>query len=596
MKKKFAALALSGAMAFSGLAGIVALGVSAEAGTDEKVIKAVTGGGDKGFVTETEWNTAYEHAMTGANTGSVKLATVGTNLYFRMIVTDTTKFTGKDRIAYKITVGGTTADIQGNYDPWLTGSYGFGPNVQTEMAYDDATTSYVVTIGMNLGDCYALGAAVDVAFTHQDVTTADGDWGSGEATTYSGKLYLGEVPEGGDSSGETSSDTASDSASSDSPSESSSESSSAEPVPAPENPDLKIVVTDLPSQPTESDWEKATAYDLIANNATETGATGTIKIYTAAENIFYRIEVDDPTTHTNADGLYIYLGTEDTYYESRGNYENWLADKHNDLGNPSLLEQKTTAAEPLKWTPGVYTFSQGFYLPTIYGEGKTVRLCVKHRDSRSSAETWADSDYTHTIYFDQIVTFGAPADTTIRPQTPTEGFTGTASDISYNKVNVNWNEFEGAETYKMYVYGVNPEGSEEAYTHLSIEGPIYSGDASYKELIAGLSEKTDYAVQIVAYDANDDAIAYSSLIDFCTISRQEAMESSSSSSGDIPDSSSSSSSESSSTVPVDSSSADSASSGTSVSSDGCGSALGIGAVSILAAAGVLAIGLKRRKK
>ena len=135
----------------------------------------------------------------------------------------------------------------------------------------------------------------------------------------------------------------------------------------------------------------------------------------------------------------------------------------------------------------------------------------------------------------------------------------------------------------MYVYGVNPEGSEEAYTHLSIEGPIYSGDASYKELISGLSEKTDYAVQIVAYDANDDAIAYSSLIDFSTISRQEAMESSSSS-------------ESSSTAPVDSSSADSASSGTSVSSDGCGSALGIGAVSILAAAGVLAIGLKRRKK
>ena len=144
----------------------------------------------------------------------------------------------------------------------------------------------------------------------------------------------------------------------------------------------------------------------------------------------------------------------------------------------------------------------------------------------------------------------------------------------------------------MYVYGVNPEGSEEAYTHLSIEGPIYSGDANYKELIAGLSEKTDYAVQIVAYDANDDAIAYSSLIDFSTISRQEAMESSSSSSSDISDSSISSSS----TAPVDSSSADSASSGTSVSSDGCGSALGIGAVSILAAAGVLTIGLKRRKK
>jgi hypothetical protein len=166
---------------------------------------------------------------------------------------------------------------------------------------------------------------------------------------------------------------------------------------------------------------------------------------------------------------------------------------------------------------------QGFYLPDLYAEGAQIRLCFKHCDSRSAAEGWADSDYTHTIYFDQIITFGAPADTTIRPQTPTDGFTGSASGISYNKADICWNEFAGAETYNMYVYEVNPDGSEEPFTNISIEGPIYAGLDSYEEIISGLSEKTNYAVQVVAYDANEEVIGYSELILFSTISRQEAM-------------------------------------------------------------------------
>jgi hypothetical protein len=134
-----------------------------------------------------------------------------------------------------------------------------------------------------------------------------------------------------------------------------------------------------------------------------------------------------------------------------------------------------------------------------------------------------DDDYKHTIYFDQIITFGAPADTTIRPQTPTDGFTGSTANISYNKSDICWNEFAGAETYNMYVYEVNPDGSEEPFTNISIEGPIYAGLDNYAELISGLSEKTNYAVQVVAYDANEEVIGYSELILFSTISRQEAM-------------------------------------------------------------------------
>jgi hypothetical protein len=220
----------------------------------------------------------------------------------------------------------------------------------------------------------------------------------------------------------------------------------------------------------------------------------------------------------------MYIGTEEFYFEGRGNYDTWIAEKHNDFGSPSLLEFKTTASNPSGLGEGVYTFSQGFYLKDLVQEGAQIRLCFKHRDARYASDAWMDDDYKHTIYFDQIITFGAPADTTIRPQTPTDGFTGSASGISYNKADICWNEFAGAETYNMYVYEVNPDGSEEPFTNISIEGPIYAGLDSYEEIISGLSEKTNYAVQVVAYDANEEVIGYSELILFSTISRQEAMD------------------------------------------------------------------------
>ena len=615
-----------------------------------------------------------------------------------MVVEDSTNFNGKDRIAYKITTNGVSQDVQGNYDPWLTGSKGFGENIQTELAYNAELGAYVATIGFNLGDNYVKGNEVSVSFTFNDSTSEDIAWGAGAASTYSGTLYLGEkasapvepeepeVPEVnytyvvpmistglvasdweaceayvmnklGDTTGasgtvkfivangilyfqmevedatqqendrpaysltiggktasargkytggpwlaanatdfgtavlteanyadgkytmtlgfdigdlavegahltvdmshsdaQTADNAWGDSTSAyphaiqfantlylgaysetdpvapeetpenpDQPEEPEVP-ADPEPTPGPENVDLGIVVVDLPSMPTESDWANATAYDLIPNTGNITGATGTIKIYTAAQNIFYRVEVNDTSTHIINDGIYIYLGTEDCNFESRGNYDNWLSHKNNDLGSPSLFECKTSASETKGYVEGVYTFSQGFYLPDLYAEGAQVRLCVKHRDSRSSAEGWADGDYTHTIYFDQTITFGEAADLTIRPQEATEGFTGSAANVSYNKTDICWSEYAGAETYDMYVYEVNPDGSEEAYTHVSIEGPIYAGLDTYEELISGLSETKAYVVQLVAYDANEEVIAYSELIEFTTISRQEAME------------------------------------------------------------------------
>lgn len=707
--KKLALLALTAAMATCSVAGMAAFGAGAEETVNSNVIAAVTGN-ESGFVSESEWANAYAHEMSGANKGTVKFATVGTNLFIRMDVVDTTKFAGLDRNAYEVTINGKKQAAQGHYEGWMSvSSSDFGANVQMDHSYSEATTTYTAIYGFNLGDSFVDGQAVVATLAFNDSTSADVAWGQGAQTSWTGTLYLGNEPQtsesgssevvtpsytyvvpmqagavaesdwekaetyvmtnlsegttgatgnvkfivggtnlylriqvedetrnandrpsyrftiGGktqdargkylDADGVTKwmADNSADFGKSNlfevtyvenvytmtlafdigelavegahlavnvshsdaqtaengwadstaayphaigfantlylgkysetdpvAPEEDPDDSSSGsetpetpvdpEPTPGPENVDLGIVVTDLASQPTESDWAKATAYDLIPNTGNITGATGTIKIYTAASNIFYRVEINDPTTHIVNDRVNIYLGTEDCNIDTRGNYDNWLTHRNNDLGSPSLFTCTSTASELKSYQEGVYTFEHGFYLPDLYAEGAQIRLAYRHCDSRSAAEGWKDADYTHTIYFDQIITFGAPADTTVRPQEATEGFTGSASGISYNKANICWNEFAGAETYDMYVYKVNPEGSAEAYEHISIEGPVYAGLDTYEELISGLDASTAYTVQLVAYDKDGEVIAYSELIGFATISRQEALDSSSASS------------------------------------------------------------------
>ncbi len=289
-----------------------------------------------------------------------------------------------------------------------------------------------------------------------------------------------------------------------------------------EDTDLGIVITDLAKMPSETDWANATAYPLTAND-TEEGATATVKIYTAAKNIFFRLEANDSTVNIINDGIYIYLGDENCYLETKGNFDTWLAHIHNDFGSPSLYGNKTTAAETQSWLPGVTTFDLGYFIPNNYEVGGKINLELRYRDSRDSSETWQDGDYAHTLVFSQSMTFGEVADTTVRPQEATTGFVGSTSGISYNKTNICWNEYTGADTYKMFLYQVNEDGSAEPYTHISTEGPIYSGVASYEEYIGGLSATTKYVVQIVAYNGSGEAIAYSALVNFSTISRAEAL-------------------------------------------------------------------------
>ncbi|MDY2879721.1 MAG: hypothetical protein SOT34_02100 [Candidatus Borkfalkiaceae bacterium] len=668
------------------------------------VIASSTASKADGTLTDAEWEAMESYAMSGANEGSIRFATNGTNFFFRMTVKDSTNFSGKDKIAFTFTTNGKSHGQQGNFAPWLTGlgDTSFGNSIQTELRYDATYGGYIAVMGYNLGADMVRGGAIEFSVTFNDVTDDSQSWGDGVATSFTKTLYFGEKPQSpaqinlpdatenptyvipvveaatesawdaaevyamtktgdqtiagvvkmlvsgqtlyvrtmvydatknwndnpfvsvslldkrgafngkyydevlGDNNGKigwchvvsgdfgdatllnvkyenniyvlnvayavgdlakkgahlTASFGHGDAAAetdgwADGLDSYASRLSLAErvyyigeysekdangevdpvdpvepdpePTEGPENVGLGIVVTDITHVPTESDWAKATAYDLIPLHGNSTGATATVKIYSAASNLFFRLTVTDPTVHKINDGVYIYLGTEDYYYAARGNYDNWLAQTHNDFGNPSLQNVGVSVSDATSYAAGVYTFDLGYYVPQLYGEGNTFRLEVRHRDSRSSAEGWADADYFHTVYFNQVLTFGAPADTTTRPQEPTEGFAAGTEKVSYNKGNATWSEVEGAETYKIYVYKKNAEGEKESYTNVSVEGPIYSGDDTYSEVIMGLSAETEYAVQVVACDDNDEAFAWSELVSFRTLSKEEAESSSESS-------------------------------------------------------------------
>ncbi|MBO4540525.1 MAG: hypothetical protein J5736_00920, partial [Bacilli bacterium] len=434
-----------------------------------------------------------------------------------------THFPGRERIAFEMTLGSKHEGLHGNLESWLTGlgAMDFGNPKQVAMTYDDTNKAYDVTLSFALGDDYAVGADINFSISYQDGKTADAEWGAGESSAFSHafKLVSKDAPV--------------------TPVDPDPEQPPVDPqpvegvVPGPENPNYQIVAQDLAGLPSASDWANATPYAMIPIWGDTTGASASIKVFTANNNLFWRIEATDPAINIQQDGLYIKIETvgeePTTIMEGRGNYDNWIAWITQTCGSPSLLEISTDLTDNKAYQSGHLTMDQGFYMPDIcVPEGK-VHMVLKYRDSRNSGEGWMDADYLHTLVFDQVITFGAKADTTVRPVEPTQGFSGSTKDISFDKATVCWNEVSGADSYKIYEYLVNPQGSEEPYEHIAIDGPIYAGEDSYEEEILGLSESTAYAAQVIAYDEDGNVIGASALVLFSTISREEAMQGGSSS-------------------------------------------------------------------
>ncbi|MGM9814182.1 MAG: hypothetical protein ACI32C_04760 [Candidatus Enteromonas sp.] len=526
--------------------------VHAEGAPATHIVKTVTVKDGEGNTSDASWEGIEKLAMEGANEGTIQFCSIDTRFYFRMQIVDDTYVKNTDKLDFKIKIGGKTHGQQGNFDPWLTadGPMDFGQVRQLIMDYDVATTTYTCLLGYEFGEAWSVGGLVDFSINFHDAGET-GTWGTGPVTSFSSYLYLQEegdpIPEEG-SSGETSETTEETTSEETETSEGPVEGV----VAGPENVDLGIVVEDLAKQPTEADWANATTYNMIPVWGDTTGATGTIKVYTANQNYFFSMDVDDPMFCQNVDGPFIKVSaigeddSETVVLETRGNFDNWLADNVNDLGQPSL--RTTTFSKEMGagvWKEDVHvTFRDGFYGKKksdgsmFIAPGLKMRLEVRYRDARASSDKWEDADKLHTIYFNQILTFGAEADKTIRPETPTEGEkefkNETADKASYNKITVNWSEIPGADTYKVSLYRKNAVAAKaaadgedaEPWTFLRVEGPFYAGEDAYSEEITGLDEGTEYGVQIAAYDNAENKISVSDLIEFRTPLRGEETSSS----------------------------------------------------------------------
>lgn len=487
-------------------------------------------GDAEGLTIASSWEGVETYPMDGPNGGTVAFALIESKLFFKMSMPDATRFPGKDKIDYLFRVGSNVQGQQGNFDPWLTANVAmsYGQPVQVEMGYNEASASYEAILGFDMKADYAPGMSVEAEVNFHDAQTEDTPWGEGPANTFAHTLYLveeGTLPPPEESSTETTDP-----------------SSSSEPelpeeglIPGPENADLGIVVTDLAKLPNDADWAKAPAFDLLPVYGDTTGATGKIQLYTSNQNYFWRLEVNDPTVCFNTDGIFIRVSTVGdegkTLYEGRGNFDNWISEKTNLLGQPSLREDSFSIEDVGSYLPGIVTHKEGYYGKTKEGEffvepGKQIRLEVRYRDSRSAFEPWIDGDQKHTIYFDQVLTFGEVADTTIRPDAPSENFLATAAEVRYNRAIIAWDAFAGADLYKVMLYAKNAEGEAEPYTHLRVEGPFYGGEEAYAEEISGLAEATAYCVQIQAFDPNENLIGSSALAEFETPKRGEETSSS----------------------------------------------------------------------
>ena len=457
--------------------------------------KAEISAGDAG-PSEAAWAQAQEYSMstltqdgddpTAGAAGSLKVLTAGSNFYIRTEILDPTSYKGTDGVYIKITpqLGDKAYEARGNYDKWLAplvSSLGDPVQMEQETTAESVGGAgvYTMVIGFDLGEAYVPGYGVQITVKHRDSQSEEQAWA--DADYYHTIGYSGLIT-------------------------------------------FKYEITDLAKAPTESDWEAADSFDLLQNDPATTGAAANVKFFTLGSNFYFRLTVSDPTMYYNADGIYIHFGTEDDarMYKGRGNYDSWLATVKNDYNEPVLFEQSASTTEA--GASGTYVMTYAKFMDEDCLPGKNIVVDIRHRDSQSAGQGWADADYPHTVSFKATLTVGLPADTTVRPEEASDGFTAAVESISYNKVTLAWDKFsDDAEIYKIFVYTVNEEGADEPYDYVAVEGPIYPGAGNkISELIMGLSASTNYAMQVIAYTNNESMLGASDLVIFETISRQES--------------------------------------------------------------------------
>lgn len=495
-----------------------------------------------GEYSESVWESAREFPLKAAKgtpsyTASVKTVIVGSAFYFRLTANDPTKLEN-DTPTMTLSVG--NKDFKLDRAKYLKQDATAAEPIEwiretpaeshLNMTTKYENGAYVFTSGYELSAQNVVdGCRINFAIRHCDATEAL-DWADNDSLyenilAFDHVVYAGRYTETDPTPPPVEYPT------------------DPEPTEGPENTDLKIVLTDIPKMPlaNESSWANVPKYDMIKKNGNSEGATGTIQIVTCDGNLLFRVEIHDDTIAWGRDGRWIEFGNEEKNIVTRGNYDTgegvtgWLAHKHNDFGEPSLCICETTLTEGTDKTgnettdekpygntsKGVYVYYFGYQIRDNGYDitpGNTIHLLVTHNDSLHKGHAWEDGEFKkfHTIYFDQVLTFGEPADTTIRPETPTQGFAATLGTVEFNKATIGWNDVSGAELYRLRLYKVNAEGSEEPYTFVK-EETVYGGEESYEYTFEGLDAETKYIVQVLALNDDEETVAASSLVNYTTL-------------------------------------------------------------------------------
>lgn len=503
-----------------------------------------------GEYSESVWESAREFPLKAAKgtpsyTASVKTVIVGSAFYFRLTANDPTKLEN-DTPTMTLSVG--NKDFKLDRAKYLQQDATAAEPIEwiretpaeshLNMTTKYENGAYVFTSGYELSAQNVVdGCRINFAIRHCDATEAL-DWADNDSLyenilAFDHVVYAGRYTETDPTPPPVEYPT------------------DPEPTEGPENTDLKIVLTDIPKMPlaNESSWANVPKYDMIKKNGNSEGATGTIQIVTCDGNLLFRVEIHDDTIACGRDGRWIEFGNEEKNIVTRGNYDTsqgvtgWLAHKNNDFGEPSLCICETSLTEGTDKTgnettddnpygntsKGVYVYYFGYQIRDNGYDitpGNTIHLLVTHNDSKHKGHGWGDGNSAfsqfHTIYFDQVLTFGEPADTTVRPETPTEGFAATLGTVEFNKATIGWNDVSGAELYRLRLYKVNAEGSEEPYTFVK-EETVYGGEDSYDSILEGLDAETKYVVQVLALNDDEETIAASSLVNFTTLKQGQTV-------------------------------------------------------------------------
>lgn len=160
--------------------------------TDETPVIPEAKGTNHLMELDSDWDGVASYPLSGPNDGTLRLATIGTRLFFRLDVADATHYPGKDKISYELTYAGKHHGQQGNFDPWLTnlGTMDFGTAVQTKLGYVEESSAYYCALGIDLGSDYVGGTSFSISLSFVDVTDASAGWGEGTANSVSLTLNL----------------------------------------------------------------------------------------------------------------------------------------------------------------------------------------------------------------------------------------------------------------------------------------------------------------------------------------------------------------------------------------------------------------------